>query len=251
MSLYTTKDNLKYILYKGNYIDDIIIKNGHFEKHIYDIINKYVKSTDVCLDIGANFGAHAVHMGSKCKKVICIEPMNIKTRLKQNLELNNINYEIYDCLLSDTEKELVNVFRPSLWNNSDDYSSKKEVSRKVETIDLLIKEKIDFIKLDVDGMESQIIRGMEKTIKKYKPIIVTELCIYYIDDKNKFKKNKNIEFMKKLWIETVEIILEKGYRVSYIAYTNEKIINSSDFGNLYEKLRNRGLSSTDVLFIPY
>ena len=64
-------------------------------------------------------------------------------------------------------------------------------------------------------------------------------------------KYENIEFMKKLWIETVEFILEKGYRVSYIAYTNEKIINSSDFGNLYENLRNRGLSSTDVLFIPY
>ena len=152
--------------------------------------------------------------------------MKIKNRLKNFLELNNINFELHDCLLSDIKKENTNVFRPSLWNKKDNYKKENEVSTKVETIDSIINVKVDFIKLDVDGMHTQIIRGMEKTIKIYKPIIITELCVYYIDDKNNFNVNDDIEFMKKIWIDTVEFILKMGYRIEYIAYTYGKIIKN-------------------------
>ena len=57
--------------------------------------------------------------------------------------------------------------------------------------DLLKGEKPDMIKIDVEGMEMKVLKGLEKTIKKHKPIILAE-----IDNENEdefmawAKKNK-------------------------------------------------------------
>jgi len=50
-------------------------------------------------------------------------------------------------------------------------------SVEVNTIDNLIKDKIDFIKLDIEGAEQDAIFGAKNTIKKYRPILA--ICIYH------------------------------------------------------------------------
>ena len=68
------------------------------------------------------------------------------------------------------------------------------------TIDNLEVEKLDFIKLDVEGYESLVINGALNTIKKYKPIITLECwsshkgtyCIEYT--KNLFNNLLNLGY---------------------------------------------------------
>ena len=54
----------------------------------------------------------------------------------------------------------------------------------------VIKEKIDLIKIDVNGHEFEIIKSLSKIIKKSKPVIITEE-MSNIDLINKFLKKYN------------------------------------------------------------
>jgi len=47
----------------------------------------------------------------------------------------------------------------------------------VDTIDNLIDEKVDYIKLDIEGAEQDAIDGAKRTIQQYKPILA--ICIYH------------------------------------------------------------------------
>ena len=151
-----TKDGLKYILNLNNGIDIEVYKSGTYEEHIKNIIDKYVKSDYICLDIGANFGAHAVRIGSKCKKIICIEPMPISERLKKNLELNNINYELYECFVGEDNIENIKVNFECEYKKDGSRTNLTAIRNQYK-IDTLIKDNINFIKIDVDGIEYEVI----------------------------------------------------------------------------------------------
>jgi len=47
----------------------------------------------------------------------------------------------------------------------------REVKIKMIRLDDLIKEKVDVIKIDVEGMEAEVIKGARNLIEKWKPII--------------------------------------------------------------------------------
>jgi FkbM family methyltransferase len=246
----TTKDGLKYILNLENGIDIAVNQTGTYEEHIKNIIDKYVKKNFICLDIGANFGPHAVRIGSKCKKVICIEPMPINERLRKNLELNNINYEIHDCFVGDSNIDNIKVsfeneFKINRINN------KIEVIRNQRKLDTIIKDDINFIKLDVDGMELEVLMGMIELIKKNKPIIITELCQYYLNPITGV--NNEPTFMKNRWYTFVKTILDIGYKIEYVAYCEYHKFNpktAEDFMKYWQITTDNKFSSTDILFVP-
>jgi hypothetical protein len=48
---------------------------------------------------------------------------------------------------------------------------------EVDTIDNIVKQKVDYIKLDIEGAEQDAIDGAKETIRKYKPILA--ICIYH------------------------------------------------------------------------
>jgi FkbM family methyltransferase len=50
-------------------------------------------------------------------------------------------------------------------------------SVEVDTLDNLIQEPIDFIKLDIEGAEQDALEGAKESIKKYHPVLA--ICIYH------------------------------------------------------------------------
>jgi hypothetical protein len=67
--------------------------------------------------------------------------------------------------------------------------------------------KIDFIKIDVDGFESKLLRGCEKTIKEYKNLKIA-LCTYH-------KQDDHIVFSEYLSKKGFHISFSKGYMIFY------------------------------------
>ena len=53
------------------------------------------------------------------------------------------------------------------------------------------KEEVDFIKIDVEGMENLVLEGSEKLIVNYRPFLFIELFKSKLDNVIKFFKNKD------------------------------------------------------------
>ena len=115
------------------------------------------------IDGGANKGSTAIYFGLKYPnaKIHCYEP-NIKIIpiLKKNIELNAINAEVYNAALSDRDGVL--SFEISE-NHQYSKLSDKDTKVKVRVISLnkaYANQKIDILKLDVEGEEEKIISSI-------------------------------------------------------------------------------------------
>ncbi len=156
------------------------------------LLRKYIKKGDTVIDIGANIGYYAA-MLSNCVgengKVHCFEPdvsnfthLEKATKAYKNIIINNKavgpkteKLKIY------TSKEL-NVdhrtYQPEDYDkvieidavSIDDYFA---VAGPVEV------QKVDFIKMDIQGFEMQAIQGMTKTLSNNKNIkLISEFWPY-------------------------------------------------------------------------
>jgi FkbM family methyltransferase len=105
------------------------------------------------------------------EKIYCIEPnaLHINIAKRDFGDIDNI--EFINCGLgsekisSDIKEEIQN-------NCAHDYQA-----TNINSLDNLISEKVDYIKLDIEGAEQSAILGAKESIKKYKPILA--VCIYH------------------------------------------------------------------------
>lgn len=104
--------------------------------------------------------------------------------LNDNIQLNNItNVQTYNMALSNIEgKTTLNTCIShtglhTLGNNLTRFKDVKTIEVEVSTLDKMFFDKnikVDFIKIDTEGCEYNIIKGGLQTIKKYKPTIQME-----------------------------------------------------------------------------
>jgi len=175
------------------------------------------KLGDIVFDIGAYIGDTALWFSKAVGpqgKVYAFEPEpgNFE-RLKANLERNNVtNVNPLQLALSENEGEM----RVSSGAGSSVITQAGTgKSVKVTTIDNFVEAnklpRVDFIKMDVEGYESKVLKGAQETIKTFKPSMA--LSAYHRgDDLIKLPKfllelNPNYRFYLRhcgpSWTETV------------------------------------------------
>lgn len=177
--------------------EPLVRYNKGFEQKTIDIILRIVQSDFVTLDIGANIGLHSLVMASCFEKdsscrVYAFEPSK-KTfdALGENIKLNGFEDRIValNAALSDKPGRLM-LATPDeytkLGKNSDPYKSLQKspsangTGEEVEviTLDNWAKsnnvEKIDFIKIDIEGAELECFKGALEVFRKRRPIMVME-----------------------------------------------------------------------------
>jgi FkbM family methyltransferase len=186
--LYETQDGFLFWLDKNKYLDKSIIDTGRFELKSSKIVFKFVRHGNLVLDIGANIGYYTVifsKLVGKSGKIIAFEPTkHYEKILKLNLQENNINNcEVFNIGLSNkNETKKINIGECSAtmhWVNDDVLPLKQEEIR-LETLDEFISKyqdlnKIDFIKIDVDGHEPLFFEGARNTLKRFDPLILLEV----------------------------------------------------------------------------
>lgn len=106
------------------------------------------------------------------KKIYAIEPNNLHINIAKRDFGNKQNIKFINCGLG-AKQELIASSGEERQNNCDhNYQA-----TSINTIDNIVKEKVDFIKLDIEGAEQDAIDGAYETIKQYKPILA--ICIYH------------------------------------------------------------------------
>lgn len=142
-----------------------------FEYFERSVMKKHIKKGDIVLDIGANIGFYTVLFSKwvgETGRVYAFEPdkTNFKI-LKLNVKKNNCkNVILYNLAVYSKNKTLNFYLSPKLGEHSlipEFYTKITKV--KVATVDSLIKTKIDFIKMDIEGSEAHALKGMKKLIE--------------------------------------------------------------------------------------
>ena len=152
----------------------------------------------VVLDVGANIGTFATwvarYIANKNGKLYCFEPQReVFQMLCGNMAINNIfNVYAYEMALGNTDKfiEIDEVdyetqgsfaaFSVADIDLSDTYKSfaTKKQRIKMTTIDKFVMdyqlEKVDYIKVDAEGLDIEVLNGAKQTIETYSPDLYVE-----------------------------------------------------------------------------
>jgi len=156
-----------------------------YESNVIQLCTLLSNKDKVFVDVGACTGKYTIIMSKYYRKVIAIEPNpeNLKY-LKKNIELNNCdNVEIIDIAVSNISGKTKLSMRGAN-SHIGAFDDENAILVLVDTLDNVVDE-AHVIKIDVEGVERQVVDGAEKLIEKYKPVFVIEHNEYWSGDKPK------------------------------------------------------------------
>lgn len=224
-----------------------ILTNGIYEPELLKEIKSTLINGSTFIDGGANIGFFSL-IASKIigpkGVVIAFEPTPLTSSfLKKNIKINNINNVVVSNNgLSSSEKYLPFVLTNKPEGNSIIFDKEKNLSNKNEIININTTsidkfcinndiQKVDLIKLDIEGQELEAIKGAKETLISNKNIkIIFELNIAYSRDGIEFAKEIYKE-LNKLNFSNFEALLDP--RISI------KNLDSLENIELLKKITNR------------
>ena len=253
--------------YKGNLnnnIDANVFFYGAFEKPLLfflrDTLNALITETPkaIFMDIGANVGHHSIFLSKFASQVLAFEPYpKVNMQFKQQIAHNNIsNIQIFETGLSD-RRETLNYYAPTGNNEgigSFDESSigkgntsygKLELQEGDQVIESDSWKNIKLIKIDVEGFEKKVIKGLTRTIEEERPVIVCEITY-----------GQQLSFVS---IEELSSYLPKNYEI--LTFNTRKLDGSKDkrkgslakrsgFYELISLKQWRSSGQDDIVMIP-
>jgi len=167
--------------------DDIFIgpcleAYGEYSPEEARIFAQLLQPGDVALEVGANIGAHTLALAQAVGptgRVYAIEPQRrLFQMLCANLALNDVGQvHARQQGLGETPAVLwVSTPAPGAPANFGGVSLQPQGEEAVEvvTLDQLRLDRLDLIKLDVEGMEEAVLRGGIETIRRLRPKLYVE-----------------------------------------------------------------------------
>jgi len=204
------------------------IKEMTFEQLL---INKTIKNTNIIFDIGANYGQTVDKFLLTEKKLFfyIFEPhkkyfLFLKKKFKtlQNIKIFNVG----------VGKKTESKYFYSTKNKKHQYAysfnkaTYLENKKKVKIISLddnfLKLKKINFLKIDVEGLEYEVLCGSQKILKKNQPFLFLEVTSGSIDKCFKLLENLNFE---------IKVYEYSIFNKPNLGWSKGNVINS----NIYDK----------------
>jgi len=185
------------------------IQKHHFAGELFDVgelheMAKHIKDGDVIADVGANVGNHTIFFAKNFPKstIIPFEPNNEAILLlNKNLASNNCPNVDNSYIGNGLSEQNVNA---TSWRNGGNNlgGSKVLLNLDIKTVptarqdnfhdisllkgdDVFKTKNVDFLKIDVEGHEFEVLAGLKKTIKRDRPKIFIEI---WNENKPRFSK---------------------------------------------------------------
>jgi FkbM family methyltransferase len=225
------RDGINYDLDISNVVDHAIY--FQLEGDLFESVQAELKKAEVIFDIGANIGSTAMYFAKTSPQatVYAFEPhpqtlqrslANIKLNPFQNIQFHNVGLGARIDKLKLFE---VNSNNPGMNRIIDEVNNFPFVEIEIDTIDNFVGKheisKIDFIKIDVEGFEFNVIAGGESSLRRHLPTLFIEL-----DDNNLKDNGRSAR-------ELVAALYHFGYK-NIFRVDNRKIIKvEDDFSNCH------------------
>lgn len=168
-------------------INDVIqsrlFNNEFYEREELDFISKYIPKNSVIADIGANIGNHTIYFDWFCEPetVYVFEPIERSYKmLLQNIALNychSVNVDYLGIALGKRYgfSGVVGSYESNLGATVLKDNGLTSGIYQVPGDSIFYNKKLDFIKIDVEGMELDVLEGLKETIANQKPIMFIEV----------------------------------------------------------------------------
>ena len=160
---------------------------GTYEPHLQRTIRTRVRRGDTVYDIGANRGYITLCLAKAVGpqgKVVAFEPIpETAQALHRNLLLNHIaNVSVMACAASDSPGTATFRIADSLAMASMVWHRDHQPARELRVACVQIDDEVasarlappSFVKIDVEGAEAFVIRGMRRTLESARPVIFLE-----------------------------------------------------------------------------
>lgn len=191
-------------IYQNALLNERAKLNTRYNNILINFYSQFIKSGDICFDIGSNTGSRIrafLDVGSR--KVVAVEPLEICIKILKKIYGSDSRVilvdsaigssigdgEIFICnetAISSMSQDWINATKKSSRFNEFSYNTSQKV--RITTLDYLIELYgiPVFIKIDVEGYEFEVIKGLTKPIKglsfEYTPEYIesTKNCINYL-----------------------------------------------------------------------
>ena len=209
------------------------VKNNEEEE--LKLVKEFIIPGTDTIDVGVYRGVYSFEMSKYSNLVHAFEPnpllfINIEKNLKKIIK--NINF--YNYALSDQDglvslkvpirnknhnkenyEEYFQMGKASIHNKNEMNEFELFDIKRKKLDDFSFSNKISFIKIDVEGHESEVLKGSEKTIKENHPILLIEIEEQYTQKKVK---------------DTLEYINSLGYNSFY--FKDNKLNSTNTLNDL-------------------
>lgn len=225
--------------------------SGEFEKNEFEQFSKEILSSDLFVNVGANFGYYvsaALHLN---KKVIAFEPDKYNfSVLKKNVELSlNPN----KCLLLNlgvgSSWQVLKIYHAATgssfhsgWaNNSKHFFNEIQIVT-LDDFALNVHQNILFL-VDVEGFEADVIFGSKHTIQS----VINQTWMVEIMTDSEYLKDKSISdkqlsmlsLFEKSDFEVYYLVENRLHEISYELLKDSIINNNSNFGHNFIFKKNK------------
>jgi FkbM family methyltransferase len=160
-------------------IDMFHAEGKFYEAQELEYLRTHVPPGGVMVDVGANTGNHTVYLARfLCPRLIIpVEPIDVAADLiRANAELNNATIDERGLGVAASNEpgtlEMA-IVRDMMMAKVNPHAQKK-VSVRAVRLDDLIPEKVDFLKIDVEGFEMNVLEGARRIVAEGRPQIMLE-----------------------------------------------------------------------------
>lgn len=185
-----TRDGVMFLAQPSVPLGWNVVLFGTYEPFLREIIRKVLPAGGTALDVGANVGWHTLLMartaGANGRVLAAEANPSVRRLLEANLKLNGFHQvDIISCAVAEREG------KAEFWGPDAEAAGSGDghmvpaggqrqgvipvETRSVDAIcDESRVERLDLIKIDVEGFEWPVLQGAEKSIAKFRPHIVFE-----------------------------------------------------------------------------
>lgn len=140
----------------------------------YKACKRLLKNNRVAIDVGAHIGLWSWFMARDFKDVAAFEPMESHRECWHANMAEWNNAEVFDCALGSAVGKVAMMTDEFSTGNTRVDPNAEVKNIDIYTLDHFKFNDVDFLKIDCEGYEMEVLRGARETILRCRPVICVE-----------------------------------------------------------------------------